>query len=218
MINNTSVKRYIRQIPLYRFIKPVYWRWEIIRWSVRGKTAPLPRLLKQQTVRHYADVFRLDTLIETGTYEGDMVASQLNTFGKIHTIELDPQLCEQARLRFSLYQHVAVYCGDSGELLPQLVAQLNGPALFWLDAHYSGGITALGELETPVLMELSIILSHPYDHVILVDDAREFVGAKGYPSLESARNLVQQKRPGWIIEVKEDIIRIGPAHPKQNVI
>ena len=41
--------------------------------------------------------------------------------------------------------------------VPELVRQLDGPALFWLDGHYSGGDTAKGELDTPVSAELESI-------------------------------------------------------------
>lgn len=205
-----SAKRFIRKSPLYKIIKQIYFRLEIIRYLTRGKTPPLPRLLKQQTVRRYARDYRLNTFVETGTYEGDMVAYQLSTFSKIHTIELDPILCKKVRLRFYYQRHVVVHCGDSGEILPQLVAELNEPALFWLDAHYSGGITARGELDTPIIKELRAVLDSPLKHIVLIDDAREFVGKGGYPTIKALQCFVRKLKPNYMFKVQNDIIRIYP--------
>jgi hypothetical protein len=55
------------------------------------------------------------------------------------------------------------------------VRQLQEPALFWLDGHYSGVDTGKDELDTPVSAELEAILGSPVKgHVILIDDARCF--------------------------------------------
>ena len=41
--------------------------------------------------------------------------------------------------------------GDSTDVLPEVVEKMDEPTLFWLDGHYSGGITASGEQETPIV-------------------------------------------------------------------
>ena len=81
-----------------------------------------------------------------------------------------------------------------------------------MDAHYSGGITAKGKLDTPILEELHQILNHHVaGHVILIDDARFFVGRGGYPTLEEIRDLVTLLRPRSMFEIRDDIIRITPG-------
>jgi hypothetical protein len=84
--------------------------------------------------------------------------------------------------------------------------------LFWLDAHYypnSGGTTAKGELETPIIKELHCILNHPVEgHVILIDDAREFPGRNNYPTIAQLQDLIVKRHPNRAFEVKDDIIRI----------
>jgi hypothetical protein len=47
--------------------------------------------------------------------------------------------------------------GDSGKELPKIVTQLDTPAIFWLDGHYSAGITAKGDTECPIFEELEAI-------------------------------------------------------------
>ncbi len=182
---------------------------EIRDWKRRGKPVPPPPFVKQIAVEHYAKKFSLDTLVETGTYLGDMVEASKNTFRRIFSIELDTTLYNQARHRFSAFDHIVITQGDSGEVLPHVLAGISDPCLFWLDGHYSAGITARGQLETPVMEELGCILDHPVaDHVILIDDARLFVGQHDYPTIEELQKSIFEKRPGWFFEVKDDIIRI----------
>jgi hypothetical protein len=83
--------------------------------------------------------------------------------------------------------------------------------LFWLDGHYSGGITARSAAETPILQELQCVLRHRVrTHVILIDDARCFTGANGYPTIAALRELLAGAYPSWLFTVGDDIIRMHP--------
>jgi hypothetical protein len=87
--------------------------------------------------------------------------------------------------------------------------------LFWLDGHYSAGITAQGNSDTPVMIEVEAILEHKITgHVILIDDARCFNGTQDYPTLDELRELFVRARPGYEFSVLNDVIRI---HPKTSV-
>lgn len=101
-------------------------------------------------------------------------------------------------------------------MLPPVLANVKETCLFWLDAHYSGGITFKGSIETPISKELNLILSHPEEHIILIDDARNFVGKEGWPSLELLRDIVNRRRTGWVFEVRDDIIRIHKSHQRRS--
>jgi len=48
--------------------------------------------VKQRTVEHYGKTFFLQVLIETGTYQGDMVEAMKDIFDKIFSIELKREL------------------------------------------------------------------------------------------------------------------------------
>jgi hypothetical protein len=88
--------------------------------------------------------------------------------------------------------------------------------LFWLDGHYSAGITARGDIATPISLELEAILSHPVkSHVILIDDARDFTGKDSYPFLD---NLLHKIRVdgNYSVEVTTDIIRLTPLRLHKN--
>jgi hypothetical protein len=125
------------------------------------------------------------------------------------SIELSPDLYRAALARFANRRSVTLLEGGSADLMESVVAQLEGPALFWLDGHYSAGITAHGNLDTPVQRELEIILASADNHVILVDDATCF-GSGDYPTLDAVQALVGRLRPGWTCVVQDDIIRIHP--------
>ena len=168
-----------------------------------------PNKFKQSIVKMYAKRFQIDILIETGTYKGDMVIATKKLFKKIYSIEIDKHLYNLAKKRCSKYKHIFLYHGDSINILPQILFNIKQPCLFWLDAHYSGGITSKGELETPIMKELEIILnSSQINHVILIDDARFFIGKHDYPTIETVKNFIRNKDNDWICINKEDCIRI----------
>lgn len=98
--------------------------------------------------------------------------------------------------------------GDSGIVLQEVLLALNRTALFWLDAHYSGGSTARGSVDTPIVQELDTILSLSPNSVVLIDDARLFDGSNSYPTLTELSQYVRDKAPHWNFTVQHDIIRL----------
>jgi hypothetical protein len=129
--------------------------------------------MKQKIVSSYARQFSIRNLVETGTYLGDMVYANRNVFDRIFSIELDKSLYERALHRFSRFAHITILHGDSSVVLPELLDTIRAPCLFWLDAHYSAGITSKAGAETPIIEELQLILKRGVvEDVILIDDAR----------------------------------------------
>jgi len=205
---------------LYQLARPIVVTlrssWEVDKWVKAGGVGPPPHLLKQLTLREYGLRFSLGTLIETGTYLGDMVNAMKWVFARIYSIEVDAGLYRKAVKRFRRDPRVTILHGDSSTCLPQLLNSVSTPCLFWLDGHYSGGITGRGELETPIISEITAILRHRVpNHVLLIDDAGCFVGNNDYPALDELRVLVSKLRPGYVFEVRDDIIRVhGPENKR----
>lgn len=184
-------------------------------WKRDGSPIPPPNLVKQQIVKRYGRDYAVKTLVETGTFLGDMVHACRKNFHQIVSIELDPQLYQNASRRFGSERHIKIHEGDSGNLLPKITAEISEPCLFWLDGHYSAGITAKGDLDTPIMNELSAICDHPIDaHVVLIDDARLFTGQGDYPTIDEVRDFWLSRKPDHQLEFDLDIIRITP--PKVN--
>jgi hypothetical protein len=179
------------------------------KWQRNGSQLPLPNLGKQRVVIEYIKRFSSVVFIETGTYKGKIVYAVQPHIKKIYSIELDETHCRRAQQRFAGYPNIHIIQGQSGEVLPKILNNVNKPCLFWLDAHYSGGSTAKGETKTPIIQEMECILNHTRagDHVILVDDARFFTGGDDYPTLKTLKHFILDIHPGWIFEVKDDIIR-----------
>jgi hypothetical protein len=178
-------------------------------WEKQGRPSPPPHIIKEELIRDFARTFNTNILIETGTYLGDMVHAMKKSFSRIISFELDQTLAAQAQDRFAKDEHIEIVQGDSGKLLGDYLRTINEACLFWLDGHYSGGITAKGTLETPIKKELTAILSHPVDgHVILIDDARCFTGENDYPTLDELRNFVADRKPDHKFSVEHDCIRI----------
>ena len=116
----------------------------------------------------------LADFVETGTYRGDTAAWASGHFARVTTIEMSPAYHAATQTRFRAQTGVRTVCGASGTVLGEVVAALSQPALFWLDAHWSGLDTAGQDAECPVLEEIAHINASPLAHAVLVDDARLF--------------------------------------------
>ena len=177
-------------------------------WEKNGKPVPPPHLVKQKVIAGYQKETGINVLVETGTFLGDMIEAQKKNFKKIYSIELSEMLHRKAGKRFRNAENVSLILGDSGKKLPELLNQINEPAIFWLDGHYSAGDTAKGDTECPIYEELDAILKKSNEkHVILIDDARCFDGTGDYPTIAAIESYITSRRPQYKIEVKDDVIR-----------
>jgi hypothetical protein len=156
----------------------------MLAWYRRGMPIPPVPAVKRRLLRHFASKHSLKLFIETGTFKGDTLAAMAQAGLRGISIELSEELFARAQQRFAGREGIDLRQGDSGEVLPPLVAGLTEPALFWLDGHYSEGPTAHGTLASPISAEVQSILDSPVKgHVVLIDDAHEFTGQGGYPEL-----------------------------------
>ena len=179
------------------------------KWEKNGAVLPMPNVGKQRVVIEYIKRFSIDTFIETGTYKGKMIYAIIPYIKEIYSIELDKTHFQNAQKRFIGYPDIHILQGQSGDVLPKILKEIDKPCLFWLDAHWSGGSTAKAETQTPIVHEMQCILDHPRatGHVILIDDARCFTGESDYPTLEGLERFIRNICPDWVFEVKDDIIR-----------
>lgn len=206
-----ALRKLLQRTPLYGLYKtlghyPDYWYWKL-----RGKPVRSPHLLKQVTVREYAEKYRLHVLVETGTYYGEMVAAMKNRFNAIYSVEYDHQLAQRAIGKFIRDPHVHILEGDSQQVVPALLKTIHEPALFWLDAGYYGWAGLQGDKQR-LSTELEAILRDPEKlHVILMDDARGLNGQNGAPTVVQLKQRVESEFPGRKVEVKHDILRITPV-------
>lgn len=180
----------------------------ISQWEASGKQSNPPHAVKRAAIKWYREKYDLKILVETGTYLGDMVEACKLLFDKVYSVELSEKLYKKATKRFAADTNVELLCGDSSVKLPEILKKEHQPCLFWLDGHYSGGVTAMGSLECPVREELAAILQHPVNHVILVDDARLFNGTHDYPTVDEIKQIIAAHGKNGTVTVEDDIIRI----------
>lgn len=153
-------------------------------------------------------------LVETGTFRGENVFQSLDDFELIYSVESDWELYLQSKSRFSGNPKVSIFHGDSVEFLENLF--LPEPAVFYLDAHWSGW----GEPSPlPLLGELRAIAKRPHPDVVVIDDMRlmgkaSWSGEDGtdwprayFDFSEATHEAISQACPGrW--EWAEDIDRL----------
>ena len=133
---------------------------------------------KQGQMKHYRDMFNLETFIETGTNSGDSVEFARHIFPAVYSVELHPGRYELCSKRFAGMDNVHLFQGDSEVLLSTLLKKIpNKRILFWLDAHAGGEepeLVGVGKHNFSGLFELAEILRNPpTNSVIMVDDMYE---------------------------------------------
>lgn len=132
-----------------------------LHWLRSGCSGAASHPIKMMAVRSYLKRFSIGIFVETGTFICDTLAHIAKSGAQCTSIKLSPELSEAACNRFNRHKNVRLLLGDSGEKVPELLDQISQPALFWLDGHYSAGVTASADIHTPVTTELNAILCHP---------------------------------------------------------
>jgi hypothetical protein len=157
----------------------------------------MPPAVKHLFIKWTAKRYGLKTFIETGTAYGDTVAAVKDSFNRIYSIELDRMLFYGSIGRFFFHKNINIILGDSPKELRSIMLEIYEPCLFWLDAHWSGGVTARGKVDTPVIDELKAI-EGDYGHVILIDDCmhlfeeiKEQAVKMGYSNIKVFRNIIR---------------------------
>jgi hypothetical protein len=136
----------------------------------------------------------LKVFVETGTLVGNTILGVKNSFNKIYSIELNKKLHKLAKQRFRDDINIKLVQGDSSKELSKVLTEIIEPALFWLDAHYSSGVTAMGKTQTPIMEELRKIFNHPIKrHYVLIDDVKDFNGTNGYPEIQFLLSWVEEE-------------------------
>jgi hypothetical protein len=184
--------------------------WQLLlRLKYSTDAHPIPSLEEQEKREFLLSLLqrhRLSVFIETGSYLGHTAEFMAPYVARCVTLELDSVLHKEAKARLAHLENVEALQGDSADVLASVLQTVDTPALFWLDAHYSGGRTAKGNLNSPIEAELTTVFDHPVKrHVIAIDDARAFLGFGGYPSIAKLRDLVSSKSD-YSMRMRNDVI------------
>ena len=203
-----KVLNYLIPQSVTNYINIINQKKEFKKWQQNGCPVPPPHLVKQMAIAEYQQKYNISILVETGSFLGDMVEAQKRRFNQIFSIELGVDLYRNTSKRFKRNEHIKILLGDSGKVLPDILSEINEPAIFWLDGHYSAGITAKGDKDCPIYEELNAIFnSKKINHILLIDDARCFNGEGDYPTIEDLSSFINSKDKNYTVEIKNDIIR-----------
>jgi len=162
--------------------------------------------------------------IETGTYRGGTAEWACRHFADVQSIEWSEAIYRETKARIGGLPNLTLHCGDTREILPQLVQALDKPAVMWLDAHWSGKATAGISDQCPLLEELTIIDRAGPEVAMLIDDARFFLAPPpeplnidDWPDLGTVVQTLAKGRERYVA-VTEDVIVAVPMRHRDVVV
>jgi len=195
-----------------KILSPIYNNVLYIIWVLKGYPSPPPHIAKRKYLKDISKKYSLNIFVETGTFKGDMINALKDFFLQLYSIEVSNSLYKEAKKRFLEINKINIVEGDSAIKLKELITIINEPALFWLDAHCSEGITSQGEKYTPILEEIKIILNSNFNHIIVIDDLRLFFTDIKYPAYFEVVNLVDEINANYSVSKMYDFIIIKPKY------
>jgi hypothetical protein len=169
----------------------------------------------EELVKELALACGAGTFVETGTFRGRTAAWASGHFDKVITIEISPELHAAAKERLKEHANIQLLCGESPDCLRRVVPGMDTPAVFWLDAHWSGGDTGGQTDECPLMEELDIIFESSQDHCVLVDDAQFFLSTpppphkrEQWPTLPRIMDRFRSARPLSVMVIEDVIVAV----------
>lgn len=171
-----------------------------------------------------ASEFSIVNFVETGTYEGNTAVWASEHFQKVLTIEFSEHFYRETFDKYTDRENIEFIFGDSRKQLEKIIGKLEKPAIFWLDAHWSGGATYGDDDQCPLIEELKIIGQSQFDNFIFIDDARLFTSPPPPPhrpeqwsNIAEIIGAIHADRSDEYIVIIEDVIIAVPNFAKKIV-
>jgi hypothetical protein len=188
--------------------------------------------LPMHLVKPLLDEHEVPYFVETGTAGGMSVKEASKLFKRCWTIELIKDRPDFNNSHGGVHFEI----GDSAEILPRIIADLKeikfktDPkarqwVLFFLDAHYCGDVpNESGYPECPLLDEIKCVAEYGEDAVIIIDDARLFLGSPPHPNeptewpcICDIFHLLREKFPYHYISIVDDYVIAIPIHLRHTI-
>ena len=168
----------------YRLTYPL----RVYQWLTGNPAQTPPAFIKRNLLLHYST--NETTWVETGTYLGYTTKLLATKSAVVHTIEPSTSCLSIARQNCKGIKNIVFHNGTSESCCESIICSLSGDVCFWLDAHFSRGVTHCEQgTETPISMELSLISDYieRFDSIsVFIDDAVCSIEyPNSYPSLNS---------------------------------
>ena len=135
-------------------------------------------------IKNVLDFYDIKNFVETGTGQAEVVQTVLEADDtlNVHTIEVIPEIYDKNKINFSYLKDVNWHLGTSFDILPEILPDLKGTTLFWMDAHFPGadfGLSSYGDEKDddkrlPLKKELETIVENRdvTNDVFVIDDLR----------------------------------------------
>lgn len=108
------------------------------------------------------DKYNCKIFIETGTWNGKSINMLSKHFEILKSIEIDESKHKEAIENNKLNKNVFLYCGNSSDILPNIINNNFSKSIFFLDAHW-------GQY-WPLRDELQIIADFKITPIIMIHD------------------------------------------------
>jgi hypothetical protein len=120
------------------------------------------------------DYTKYKSFIETGTYFGETTFSVEPLFNTIYTIEVKENLYNDVKAKYN-GNKINFLLGDSSIVFESLLPTITEKSIFFLDGHWSAGITGKGAKDCPLIEEITYINNlYKHEGIIIIDDYRLF--------------------------------------------
>lgn len=216
-----------RKVEIVLFINRLLPRFSEFRqvraWAKRGFSMPAPWRVKMNVLDRYK--LRDAAWVESGTFIGQTAQHLALSSERVITLEPSPELFAIAQKRLHPFRNVKILNSTSERGLSDALAQAgNNRVCFWLDGHFSDGVTFWGGGLTPIREELAVIADwlNGNSHrraAVFIDDVRLFsLGQpeqamiserEAYPALAFLTEWATSNGMSWLIE--HDIFVARPA-------
>lgn len=149
--------------------------------------------------------------VEAGTYRGVTTARCARLFDRVFTVELDRQLAADAAVYLRRWPNIELFQGDALTVVPSILSRGDvEDVLIFLDGHFSGGVTALGEMSEPAVEELRLLGAFRSKiRGIIIDDFRGFGVYEDWPAKSSLFRVLEEQFPGFDVMVHLDQVIVG---------
>lgn len=175
-----------------------------IKWKKRNFLGRAPQFVKESVLLNYG--VQNAVWIETGTFTGLTTEYLRKKYPHVYSVEPSKDLYQRALEKFK-GKNVTLYNDISENILDRILQNLRGNINFWLDGHYSAGVTFQGKKDCPVEDELKAIeknIDNFEKITILIDDVRCFLPSalnySTYPSIDYLVDWARKYKMEWNIE------------------
>lgn len=124
----------------------------------------------------FVSLYQIENFIETGTNLGNSIEVALNSGIKnCYSCDIDPTCYNHSMKKFEGKDNVHIYLTNSFEFLNNVIDNIKGNTLFWLDAHFSPfSKNQYDPFHFPLVQEIKIVAKRHNicNDLIICDDIR----------------------------------------------